>query len=177
MCLKNFLKNNFKSSFILFCDDFRKWQKLSMTDKMMSDQVYILIFDVPIYEPVVQWYDHRIWLGRPEFGSWRGQNFDFSNFDSLEVLGRSGVYRHTFVMIFYRPHGLVGERWAIKPWGFWFDPMKRRITGFGHPVKRAQSRTCPRQWSDQPLNLWHVSRVWGIASHSRYSSHENDDSE
>ena len=28
-------------------------KKLSMTDKMMSDQVYILISDVPIYETVV----------------------------------------------------------------------------------------------------------------------------
>ncbi len=34
--------------------------EIYMTDKMMSDQVYILISDVPIYEPVVQWYDHRI---------------------------------------------------------------------------------------------------------------------
>ncbi len=42
-----------------------------------------------------------------------GQKFNFLNFDSFEVLGRSGVYRHTFGMIFYRPHGLVGERWAI----------------------------------------------------------------
>ncbi len=39
--------------------------------------------------------------------------FDFSNFDSLEVLGRSGVYRHTFGMKIHRPHGLVGEHWAI----------------------------------------------------------------
>jgi hypothetical protein len=51
--------------------------------------------------------------GDPLFDSWGGQNFDFSNFYSFEVLGRSGVYRHTFGMIFYRPHGLVGERWAI----------------------------------------------------------------
>ncbi len=28
-------------------------------------------------------------------------------------LGRSGVYRHTFGMKIHRPHGLVGERWAI----------------------------------------------------------------
>ncbi len=37
----------------------------------------------------------------------------FSNFDSLEVLGRSGVYRHTFGMKIHRPHGLVVECWAI----------------------------------------------------------------
>ncbi len=39
--------------------------------------------------------------------------FDFSNFDSLEVLGRSGEYRHTFEMKIHCPHGPVGERWAI----------------------------------------------------------------
>ena len=33
--------------------------EIYMTDKMMSDQVYILISDVPMYEPLVQWYDHR----------------------------------------------------------------------------------------------------------------------
>ena len=43
----------------------------------------------------------------------RGQFFYFADFDSFEVLGRSGVHRHTFGMIFYRPHGLVGEHWAI----------------------------------------------------------------
>ncbi len=42
-----------------------------------------------------------------------GQNFDFSDFDSFEVLERPGVYRHTFGMIFYRPHGLVDARWAM----------------------------------------------------------------
>ncbi len=42
-----------------------------------------------------------------------GQNFDFSDFVSFEVLEHSGVYRHTFEMIFYHPDGFVGERWAI----------------------------------------------------------------
>ncbi len=30
-----------------------------------------------------------------------------------QLLGRSGVYRHTFGMKIHRPHGLVGECWAI----------------------------------------------------------------
>jgi hypothetical protein len=37
----------------------------------------------------------------------------FSDVKAFEVLGRSGVYRHTFPLKFHRPHGLVGERWAI----------------------------------------------------------------
>ncbi len=71
---------------------------------------------------------------RPGFGSWRGQIFDFSDFDSFEVLGHSGVYRHTFRLKFYRLHGLVGERWAIN----------REVSGsFLSPksaVKRAKRR-------------------------------------
>ncbi len=43
-----------------------------------------------------------------------GSNLDFSDFDSFEVLGRSGVYKHTFRLKFCHPHGLVGGRWAIK---------------------------------------------------------------
>ena len=50
-----------------------------------------------------------------DLGSIPGKvNFlNFQNFDSYEVLGCSGVYRHTFGMKIHRPHGLVGERWAI----------------------------------------------------------------
>ncbi len=48
-----FLKIIASQVFILFCDDPGSGKKLSMTDKMMSDQVDILISDVPIYEPVV----------------------------------------------------------------------------------------------------------------------------
>ena len=38
---------------------------------------------------------------------------NFQKFNSFQVLGRSGVYRHTFSLKFHRPHGLVGEHWAI----------------------------------------------------------------
>ena len=68
---------------------------LPATDKTMSDQVYILISDLPIYEPLVQWYDHRRWLGRPRFDSWEGQFFEISYFDSYDIFHMfRGIYRH-----------------------------------------------------------------------------------
>ena len=87
-----------------------------MTDKMMPVQVYIFRFEQQITSQcglVVKVTMRHRKPRDPWFDSWGCQNFDFSNFDSFEVLGRSGVYRHTFGMKIHRPHGLVGVRWAI----------------------------------------------------------------
>ncbi len=88
---------------------------LSMSDKTMPDQVDKTSFEQQITSQcglVVKVTMRHRQQRDPWFDSWGDQNFDFSNFDSFEVLGRSGVYSHTFGMIFYRPHGLVGECWA-----------------------------------------------------------------
>ena len=82
------------------------------TDKTMSDQVYILISDLPWYEPLVQWYDHRRWLGRPRFDSWEGQFFEISNFDSYDIFTCSGVYIDTFELKISQPPWFGGcRRW------------------------------------------------------------------
>ncbi len=61
MCLKFsdfLLKNN---PFIkCFCYEIPAEKSSQETDKMMSDQVYVLVSDLPVYEPLVQWYDHSI---------------------------------------------------------------------------------------------------------------------
>ena len=85
---------------------------LPATDKTMSDQVYILISDLPIYEPLVQWYDHRKWLGRPRFDSWRGQFFDIWNFQFLWHFHMFRVYIDTFELKISQPPWFGGcRRW------------------------------------------------------------------
>jgi hypothetical protein len=82
----------------------------------MSDQVDKTTFEQQITSRggrVVKVTVRHRQTGDPQFGSWRGQIFDFPDFNSFEVLGRSGVYRRTFLLKFDRPHGLVGERWTI----------------------------------------------------------------
>ena len=112
MCLKscwNFLPSNL---YLSESQVHRQKRKIYMTDKTMSDQVYILISDVPVYEPLVQWYNHRRWLGRPRFDSWEGQFFEISNFDSYDIFTCSGVYIDTFELKISQPPWFGGcRRW------------------------------------------------------------------
>ncbi len=92
---------------------------LSMTDKTMSDQVDKTRFEQQITSQcgvVVKVTMRHRQPRDPWFDSLGGQNFEFSNFDSFEVLGRyprTIKYHPKCGMIFYRPHGLLGERLAI----------------------------------------------------------------
>ncbi len=79
------------------------------TDKTISDQVYRLISDLPIYEPLVQWYDHP--YDSADLGSIPGRvNFlKIEIFNSYDIFTCSGVYIDTFELKSSQPLWFSGS--------------------------------------------------------------------
>ncbi len=85
------------------------------TDKTISVQVYIFRFGLHIQGSCGQVVEASgIRVNDPGDVGSIPENvifLNFQNFNSFQILARSGVYRHTFSLKFHRPHGLVGG-WA-----------------------------------------------------------------
>jgi hypothetical protein len=66
---------------------------------------------------------------------WKSQIFEFSNFDSFEVLGCSGAYIPSFAVKIHQPHGLVVESVGLLTVRFPVQSCGGRIAGLDQPCE------------------------------------------